>query len=169
MSYLPLITSFISLLTALSVAFFGYKFSRNIEKEKAKTAYINYAIQTIMDEYKNYDPTISLESQNNSDYNIFLESQNNSDHIRLVEKKFLECRRAIMRVSPVLLQNDLEKLNILNENYMEVIRRQHDERLSGKEPSAVNAHEYTTGLINYINNGYEILYNNILILRKGLE
>lgn len=158
MSYLPLIASFISLLTALSVTFFGYKFSRNIEKEKAKTAYIiNYAIQTIMDEYKNYDPNISLESQNNSDY------------IRSVEKKFQECRRAIMRVSPVLLQNDLEKLNILNENYMKVIRRQHNERLSGKEPSAVNAHEYTTVLIDYINNGYEILYNNILILRKGLE
>lgn len=157
MSYLPLITSFISLLTALSVAFFGYKFSRNIEKEKAKTVYINYAIQTIMDEYKNYDP------------NIFLESQNNSDYIKSVEKKFQECRRAIMRVSPVLLQNDLEKLNSLNENYMKVIGWQYNESLSGKEPSGVNAHEYIIGLVDYINTGHEILYNNILILRKGLE
>ena len=68
--YLPLLTSITSLCTALVVAVIGFRFSRSIEAGKVRAAYLNYALQKILDEYIKLDPSINVIAHPGVDHRV---------------------------------------------------------------------------------------------------
>ena len=156
-TYLPLLTSVISLVTAVAVAFIGFGFSRSVESGKVRSSYLNYALQKIMDEYVKYDPVIDLSKTENGNY------------VRLIEARFNECRASILRVSPLIPTVALERLRDIDVRYSDIIRRQHNAKLSGGESEPVSADSYAQMLTDYINFGHEILREQVVSLRIRLE
>jgi hypothetical protein len=57
-TYLPLLTAALSFFTALAVATIGVRTSKSVESSTGRYAYLNYALQKLMDEYVKYDPVI---------------------------------------------------------------------------------------------------------------
>jgi hypothetical protein len=156
-TYLPLLTSVISLFTAVAVAFIGFRFSRSVEAGKVRASYLNYALQKIMDEYIKYDPVLDLSKAEKGSY------------VRLLEERFRDCRASILRVSPLIPPTALEQLLEIDKKYSDIIRRQHNAQLRGDEPEPVSAGDYAQMLTNYINIGHEILRKQVESLRARLE
>jgi hypothetical protein len=148
-TYLPLLTSVISLFTAIAVAFIGLGFSRSMEAGKVRASYLNYALQKIMDEYLKYDPVIDLSKTESNDY------------VRLIEERFRECRASILRVSPLIPATALDRLQDIDMKYSGIIRRQHNAKLSGIEPELISADDYAQMLTDYINLGHRILKKQV--------
>jgi len=147
----------ISLVTAVAVAFIGFRFSRSVEAGKVRASYLNYALQKIMDEYVKYDPVVDLSNTERGDY------------VRLIEARFNECRASVRRVSPLIPSAVLERLRDIDIKYSDVIRRQHNAELSGVEPEPVSADDYTRMLTDYIKLGHEVLRKQVESLRVRLE
>lgn len=156
-TYLPLLTSVISLITTLAVALIGFRFSRSMESGKVRAAYLNYALQKIMDEYVNYNPIIDLSKADSADY------------LRLIEERFSDCRSSILRVSPLISQSALELLLDIEKEYSSIIRFQHNAKLRGAKPEPVSPDHYAQLLTNYINFGHELLKKQVETLRVRLE
>lgn len=162
-TYLPLLTSIISLFTAVAVAFIGFGFSRSMEARKVRASYLNYALQKLMDEYIKYNRVIDLSGD--------------TEYVRLIEARFEECRASIVRISPLIPHSALERLrdidlkysNIIRQQHNNIIRQQHNAKLSGIEPEPVSVDDYTKMLTNYINLGHEILKMQVEALRVRLE
>jgi hypothetical protein len=141
----------------VAVALIGFKFSRSIEAGRVRASYLNYALQKIMDEYIKYDPVIDLSTAENGNY------------VRLVESRFKECRASIQRVSPLIPPADLDELRDIDMKYSNIIRSQHNAKLSGAEPEAVSADDYARMLTDYVNSGHKLLSKQVAALRVRLE
>jgi hypothetical protein len=139
------------------VAFIGFGFSRSVEAGKVRASYLNYALQKIMDEYVKYDPVIDLSTTENGNY------------VRLVKARFKECRASILRVFPLIPSATLERLRDIDVRYSDIIRRQHNTKLSRVEPEPVSADSYARMLTDYINFGREVLREQVESLRVRLE
>jgi hypothetical protein len=155
MTYLPLLTSLFSLLTAIAVASVGFRFSRSIEAGKVRASYLNYALQKIMDEYTKYNPVIEL--------------SDDSQYVRLIEERFKECRESILRISPLISDADLDRLHEIELKHSNIIRNQQNNKLNENETESISLDEYTKMLTNYINFGHELLKIQVKNLRKQLE
>jgi hypothetical protein len=156
-TYLPLLTSAISLCTALAVAFIGFRLSRSVEAGKVRASYLNYALQKLMDEYVTYDPVIDLSDGENVDY------------VRLIENRFDECRASIRRVSPLIGPTALTFLHEIELKYSDIINRQANAKLSGQDAEVVSVDDYATMLTDYVNYGQTMLRQQIESLRARLE
>lgn len=156
-TYLPFLTSFVSACTALIVAFIGFKSSRSVEVGRVRASYLTYAIQKIMDEYVRYDPVVDLSEDKNSDY------------VRLIERRFKDCRDSIRKISPLIPSADLKILDDIDNRYSKIIIDQHNSKISKENIRCVSAEEYTQMLSDYINAGLNVLRNRIELLRLQLE
>ena len=157
-TYLPFLTSFFSACTALIVAFIAFKSSRSVEGGRVRASYLTYAIQKIMDEYVRYDPVVDLS-----------EAKENFDYVRLIERRFDDCRGSIRRISPLIPRSDLKTLEDIENRYSKIIIDQHNSKISKKNIPCVSADEYTQMLSDYINAGLNVLRNRIELLRLQLE
>ena len=155
--YLPIATSLISLITALSVAFIGFRFSRSMETQKIRASYLNYSLQKLMDEYVNYDPVIDLSRTESNNF------------VPMLEERFNDCRASVRRVAPLMRSPALEKLRNMELHYSKIIRCQYNARLSEIARDAIPADEYAQLLTNYINSGHELLQKEVEHVRLRLE
>jgi len=156
-TYLPFITSGISFLTALAVAFVGVKNSRSIEASKVRSSYLNYAIQKLMDEYMKYDPLINLNGVEEGSY------------IRRIEKKYHECRSLIIKISPLVDIKLLEPLREIEIKQERLIKDEHNAKLAGREVTPICPDDYAKLITGYINSGHNIIKEQIAALRSQLD
>lgn len=154
---LPLLSSILSLFTALAVAFIGVRNSKSIEASKIKASYLNYAFQKLMDEYMKYDPLVNLNGVESDTY------------IRRLEAKFHECRSLIIRISPLMDPQVLEPIRKLELQQVEIIRNEHNAKLEGREPVSVNADDYAKILTSYLNLGHSIMQSQLASFRGRLQ
>ena len=155
--YLPLLTSITSLCTALVVAVIGFRFSRSIEAGKVRAAYLNYALQKILDEYIKLDPSINLPEAKDGNW------------VTVIQAKFYECRSCIRRINPLIPSESLRNLRLIEIKFDDTVRRGYNSNLRGEKPEPVSAGEFASMLTDYINSSHEILRKQAESLRIRLE
>lgn len=151
----PIVSAAFSLITTVVVVFFGRKTAQQIEKIKIKKDTLNIKLEKLQNAFEQSRTRIDLRDTQNIFNEIQKQYYNTQDKIEIV-KHFIERKK-------------LDRVEEMEEQIRKIYISQANEKLSGKNPTPVDAQILSEQMANYHQLVSKILVEEMQAILSKLE